>query len=287
MRKIGIESAAYFNVCDDTAEGFEKMKSHGFDCVDLNLADTHDVPASIYHKSRAEFERILLDVKKNAENSGIIIQQTHGPWVWPPKNATPEDRAEWKMYTEMCIEANEILDCRNMVLHPVMPFGSESEPDSAEYHRINYEFFKGLAPLAEQKKVKVCIENMPFPAQSLATPKQIMDFVLELEADCFGVCLDTGHSAVMSVPADEAVRTMAKRLCAIHVHDNDGRGDRHDCPFFGVTDWAAFKQAMDECVPEALPIMLETCPGNRGRMPREIADVFLPSFAAAARYLAR
>ena len=77
---------------------------------------------------------------------------------------------------------------------------------------------------------------------------------------------------------------MAKKLRALHVHDNDGDNDRHECPFYGVADWDAFKKALKENISDDVPLMLETRPGRR--IPAEVRARLLPGFAAAARWLA-
>lgn len=286
MRKIGIESGAYFGVCFAKESDFAKMRAHGFDCVDLNLSYTSNEPGSIYHRSDEEFEKILLEIKGFADNNGIEIYQAHGPWIYPPENETPEQREQWKAYTEKSIYGASLVGCKNLVVHPIMPFGPNAEPDSELYYKLNYEFHRSLIPAAEKYGVTICIENMPFGEQSLATPKQIADFADDLKSDVFAVCLDTGHSEIRRVSAADAVRTMGRRIRALHVHDNDGRGDRHECPFFGVIDWEAFRTALNECTDGSVPIMLETAPGSRS-IPREVRDALLPGFAAAARRIAR
>lgn len=284
MRKIGIESGAYLTVTGDVQDAFKRMRAHGFNCVDLDLSFTYKTPDSIYHQPEGEFERILTNIRDAAEKSSIEIYQTHGPWRHPPKDATEEDRAEWSDYMKKCIYGNSVLGCRYMVVHPIMPFGTGAEPDSEMFYKLNFEFFKGLAPVAKQYGVVICVENMPFAAHSLARPKEIADFVNDLNDDCFAMCLDTGHSAVLGVSAADGVRIMGDKLRALHVHDNDGKGDRHECPFFGVIDWEEFKKALKETVDESVPLMLETRPGRN--IPAEIRQMFLPAFAAAARYLA-
>ena len=286
MRKIGIESGAYIRSWDtDFEAAFKKMRLHGFDCIDLNLADTCNTPINIYMKTPEEFERILKDVKAAADKEGIEIYQTHGPWRHPPKDATEEDRAEWRAYMERGMYGNYILGCKYFVIHPIMPFGTGAEPDSEMFYKLNYEFFKSLIPTAEKYGVVICVENMPFVAHSISRPVDIANFVKDLDSDYIAMCLDTGHAEVQKVKAADAVRAMKDKLVTLHVHDNDTYGDRHECPFFGATDWLSFRNALKECVDESVPVMLETTPG-KAQTPAELRDMFLPCFAAAARWIA-
>ena len=287
MRKIGIESNAYVKSWDTDFDAvFAKMRLHGFDCIDLNLARTNpDDALCLYFKPEAEFVSILERVRKSAENNGIEIYQTHGPWRYPPKDDTEEGRAEWHSFMEKGIYGCSILGCKHFVVHPIMPYGPGEAADEELYYKLNYEFFKSLIPTAEKYGVIICIENMPFGKQSLATPAQITDFVKHLDSENIAMCFDTGHSAVLKVSPADGVRTMGENLKAFHVHDNDTYGDRHECPFFGALNWADFRDALKECVDESVPVMLETSPG-KAQMPSELRDMFLPCFAAAAKFLA-
>lgn len=286
MRKIGITSGAYWSGWEaDFDEAFGRMKEHGFDCVDLSIAGSDDLSFVIYQKSLEEFEDILGKVKKAAEKHGIEIYQAHGPWRYPPKNATEEDRAVWRSYMERGIYGCYLVGCKHFVVHPIMPFGTAAEPDSEMFYRLNYEFFSSLIPTAEKYGVKICIENMPFSAHSIARPGEIADFVKALDSDVFAICLDTGHAEILGFSPADSVKIMKDRLRAFHVHDNDGKADKHSCPFFGVVNWKAFKEAVKEHISEDVPIMFETGPGN-GTMPRELKDIFLSAYVKVASFLA-
>ena len=287
MRKIGIESGAYLKNWDmDFEAAFRKMRLHGFDCIDLNLArTTPNDNLNLYAQSEEYFESTLKKLRAAAEKEGIEIYQCHGPWRHPPKDATEEDRAEWKAYMEKGMYGTYLVGCKYFVIHPIMPFGTGAEPDSEMFYKLNYEFFKSLIPTAEKYGVIICVENMPFAAHSIARPAEIANFVKDLDSDSIAMCLDTGHSEILKVKAADAVRIMKDKLVTLHVHDNDTYGDRHECPFFGAVDWIAFREALNECVDKSVPIMLETSPG-KAQMPAELRDMFLPCFAAAAKYLA-
>ena len=63
MRKIGIEANAYIKNWDiDFEAAFRKMRLHGFDCIDLNLAEVCNTPINIYMKTPEEFERLLKEL---------------------------------------------------------------------------------------------------------------------------------------------------------------------------------------------------------------------------------
>ena len=87
----------------------------------------------------------------------------------------------------------------------------------------------------------------------------------------FKICLDTGHCAVFGESPADAVRLIGKEyLRVLHVHDNDGKNDRHWLPYNGVIDWADFSLALAEIGYEGT-LSLET------RAPARIpADILEP-----------
>lgn len=134
-----------------------------------------------------------------------------------------------------------------MVIHPIMPFGGESEPDTERMWDINYEFMRKLADAGQAYGVTVCFENMPFRALSLSSPESVLKFVKTLNHPFFKICLDTGHCAVLGISAGESVRRIGKEyLKTLHIHDNDGIADRHMPPYTGVIDWENFSSALSD-----------------------------------------
>ena len=68
MRKIGIESAAYFGLSGEK-EGFKKMKSHGFDCVDYQGFVNRET--ELFKISNSAFESRLKEISKEGEAESI------------------------------------------------------------------------------------------------------------------------------------------------------------------------------------------------------------------------
>ena len=114
--KIGIKTDAYFSV-DEYEQGFEKIKSHGYDCVDYSpLANPN---CYLYEKTEKEFFAFLEFVRKSAENEGIEIFQMHG--LWPSEDTTDEGRKRSVEYFTKEILAAQALGCPNLVIHPCLP----------------------------------------------------------------------------------------------------------------------------------------------------------------------
>jgi len=243
--KIGIGSGAYYDR-NAPSESLTLMKNHGFDCTDYQpFTDTENNP--LFECSDAAFEKMVLKDRAAFDAAGISISQTHGPWRYPPRDATPEDREERFQKMSRALHGTKLLGCRYMVIHPLMPFGCEDAGDIDEYFRINREFFRRLITVAEQEDVVICFENMPMPKLPLGNVTQILEFVKEMDSPHFKVCLDTGHAAVCGESAGDAVRMLGRdHLMVMHVHDNNGKADQHLIPYSGVTDWADFSKALKD-----------------------------------------
>ncbi len=233
------------NSIDTMETQLEEIRELGYDCVDFqSLADTD----SVFYKGGAAARRKLASkVRKAAENAGIIISQTHGPWRWPPRDFTESDRAERFEKMTTALELTAEAGCADMVIHPIMPYGCDQDPEPERFLDMNREFFSRLIAEARKTGVVVDFENMPMPALRLASPAQIADFVREFDTPYFRVCLDTGHSIILKTqPADAVRQTGNDLLRVLHVHDNNGVSDLHWLPETGVIDWQSFGAALRE-----------------------------------------
>ena len=229
--------------------GFSKalklIKAQGYDCIDFQgLCDT---TTDLWTCGEAGFEKKLLEMKREIEDNGLEISQTHGAWRWPPQDFTDEQRAERFEKMSKGIRGNAILGCKNFVIHPIMPYGWQEEPDTERFQALNLDYMSRLTEVGKANDVIVCFENMPMPALSLASPQQCLDFAKKINSPWFKICLDTGHCTMLNVKPADAVRILGKDyLQVLHVHDNDGHGDLHWVPYAGVIDWDDFSDALVE-----------------------------------------
>lgn len=245
------------------------IKELGYDCIDLqSFCHTEND----FFGEPKEVDRILKLVRGAVSDAGLTVSQTHGPWRWPPQDATKEDRDERFEKMVRSLYGTAAVGCTDMVIHPIMPFGDYHDPFPDEFMEMNLEFFGRLTEEAVKAGVIIDFENMPMPALSLATPYQILDFVKKINSPNFRVCLDTGHCAVTKNEPADAVRALGKEyLRVMHVHDNDGKGDFHWLPETGVINWADFSKALHEIGFEGV-LSLETDVNGAGLSPEEYIE---------------
>lgn len=258
------------------------IRALGYDCIDFqSFCHTENV----FFGDPSSVSANLKLVRDACAGAGLTVSQTHGPWRWPPRDSTREDRAERFEKMVRSLYGTAELGCRDMVIHPIMPYGCESDPHPEEFTEMNLEFFGRLTEEAKKAGVVIDFENMPMPALSLATPAQILDFVKKIDSPYFRVCLDTGHCAVTKSDPAEAVRLIGREyLRVLHVHDNDGRGDFHWLPYTGVINWEEFSRALHDIGFEGV-FSLETDVDPNGLSETEYADK-RRELAAVAKRLA-
>ena len=176
-------------------EKFSRIKQHGYDAVDYDIADTN---LDLYNLNEKELKLKINAEKSFANLSDIEIFQVHGPWSWPPQDSSEQERSERLDKMKKAVVITSMLGCDNLVIHPIMPYGIEDLKFKKERETwdLNFTFFQELVAYAKEHGVTICLENMPMRNFSLAKPEKILEFVKEINNDHFKICLDTGHVAI-------------------------------------------------------------------------------------------
>ena len=259
MLKIGIGMGCYTKPYGMEA-GLARLKAHGYDALDYSAFIRSENP--IFHVSPSEFESPLRREREMIEEAGLFVNQTHGVWRCPAKDASEYDRAERFAAMVTGLKGTALLRAPYFVIHCIMPFGENDPGHREELWEMNAEYYGRLCRIAADLGVTVCLENLPFIPLRLSTTRDVLDFVRMMNLPNLKVCLDTGHAAVYGhSPADMVRMIGGDYLATLHVHDNDGRCDWHWRPGEGVVDWADFGRALRE-VGFAGVVNLETAPAR-------------------------
>ncbi len=237
MMKLGTTAGLFSRFGNDR---YKKMKELGFDYADYGIS------GDLGDKTEEEYEAMVLAEKALADEAGVTIHQIHGPWRYPPHDETEELREQRAEVMRRSIRLTAKIGCKNWVIHPMMPFGPDDSGFNDEaFYQINLDFFRKLLPYAKEHDVTICFENMPMKRLTISTTAKTLEFIHMINDDHFKLCLDTGHEVIFGNVGD-AVRLAGKDLRVFHIHDNDGKGDRHWYPGMGVTDWKDFMAAVRE-----------------------------------------
>ncbi len=261
--KIGINSGSFSYLPLDKM--YLRIRELGYDAVDQDLANTK----APYYQNAAAMEEHCKTVRTAAESAGLEISQVHGPW--PTDDTTAENRAETLENMCLAVYGCHCLGSQYLIIHPQMPYGWGREEDADFALSLTVELMKALMPDCEQYGVTLCLENMPMTAHRISTMDRIAEAVALVDHPNAGICLDTGHVNVFGHDLGDAVRTAGKFLRTLHVHDNDGKADRHQLPYLGTANWDSFTAALTETGFDGV-MSLETAGAVSGRMPETVRN---------------
>lgn len=177
-------------------------------------------------------------LKKIGLDNGIVCNQSHAPF--------PTYCDEIRSYFKRAIECTAEAGGKICIIHPDNYKGAEE----------NAEIYNELLPFAKQCGVKIATENMfnwnnekncPAPA-ACSSPESFVEHIKAVNDDYFVACLDIGHAEIESLEtsAPELIKALGPSLQALHIHDNDKLGDRHQIPFSMNIDFDAVTKALKE-----------------------------------------
>lgn len=257
MLNIAVQTAGIEEIYG-AKEAYGKIREWGFDAVDANIDHllgyraivNNEIPAYLVEGGEEFFER-LKPWRDGAKETGLANYQAHAPF---PSYVLGADGANQNMLEVLknMIRGCDYLDCRNLIIHPF--FAGYGQMSRADEKQLNLESYAKLIPAAKEYGVTVCLENMftghngkiyAACCSDIGDACDYIDTLNELAGQkVFGFCLDTGHALLCSLDIKDTMIELGDRICALHVHDNDGRNDQHLAPYMGVLDWDRFMEGL-------------------------------------------
>lgn len=230
-------------------EVIRRLAAAGYDCLDFDLSQPWGEENPAYGDNFRENARKIRAV---ADECGISFNQAHAPYRFSVEESENYKTQIIPLHIR-ALEFSSILGVKNLVIHPIhhMDFRGNEQI----LHDINMEFYKALIPYAEKWGVNIAIENMwrrdPkrkfISHDTCSQPEEHAAWVDELNHPNIVACLDLGHSALVGVEPEDAIRYLgAQRLQALHVHDVDYISDLHTLPFQGKMNWTEITKALKE-----------------------------------------
>lgn len=219
------------------------------------------------------------ELKSIGEAFGMVCNQSHAPFPCH----VPGMRDYLKRALECTAEAGGTI----CVIHP-----------DGESEEAMLEMYEELLPFAKGCGVKIAAENIAYwnKTEQIYMPHYCSEpvrFVRQLDRindPFFVACLDLAHAelAGLGTSAVEMIRALgAKRLQALHIHDNNKIRDQHKLPFKGSMDFATivgalkeigytgyFTMEADAFVEEASLSRGEECLLKLAAVARQLADMF-------------
>ena len=148
------------------------------------------------------------------------------------------------------IEIAETIPFRFLVQH----IGVSGEEFDERKVDAAFAALEELMIFARQRGVEILLENIP---NGLASAERLKYFVGVTHLDLHFV-FDTGHANIAGSVETE-FEIMKDRIRSTHIHDNNGKEDKHLFPFLaegGTVDWKRTMQLLGS-LPGQFPLMLE------------------------------
>jgi len=176
------------------------------------------------------------------EICGTTLWQMHAPLNLDVADPDPQKRSKDIDTASKWIQYSHELNVPYLVIHPGGSKGAKTEDEEVKIFILNVDAFKYLSKVAEEFKVKLCIENMQ--ERENKDPRRLGAFIYDLNelidavgSESLGICFDTSHANVTGLDMYNAISECGKRLVATHISDNDGSGDQHKSLYGGNIDW--------------------------------------------------
>ncbi len=219
----------------------------GFKILELGFYDKNAFP----YEDAEQIKKI----RQIANDVGIKIWSVHPPDIG---NLSASDSASVKAQLETIkrfVDIAQELGAYAIPLHAGIKLADEAERSKSV--KILQESLQELAEYVRATPVTLCLETLQGKSDDLSNGK-VCEEARKASQSSFGIVIDTGHCN-MAGDLYGMAQLAGRRLCYLHIHDNDGKHDQHKMPRKGTIDWKQFiseLQSAEYCG----PLMLEVAP---------------------------
>lgn len=230
-------------------EAIRMLAKAGFDAFDLSLF--HMLNDDDYPMNKPGYRDFAARLRQVGEECGIPCNQAHAPFASSVGDPVRDQEIFNAIVRSMEVAA--LVGAKVIVVHPKHHLCYRTH--AAELMAQNMEFYRALIPYCEEYGIRVACENMwqhNKPAgriidSACSRPEEFCAYLDALDSPWIVGCLDVGHTVLTDEDLGYFVRQMGnRRLCALHIHDNDLHSDCHTLPFTGKLDWKALTAALAE-----------------------------------------
>lgn len=130
------------------------------------------------------------------------------------------------------LEIAEYVPCRYLVQH----LGAPVEEFDERKLDVAFSSLEEIVLFAKNRGVEVLLENIP---NELSSAERLLYFLGITHLD-IGFCFDVGHANLRVGGVEKEFELMRDRIKSTHVHDNNGREDKHLFPTLasgGAVPW--------------------------------------------------
>lgn len=232
MLEVGFHSWSFASLPLETA--LRRIKDVGFTEVEIEADKIHLDPRVFLRSELPPLRNLLVDLSLHPNS-------VHAPMNGADlASAHPEGRRQTIKLLADTLEYCRAIECQMMVVHPNR---SESLPVGREAMKKNaIAALKELISKAEDLGVKIALENMIEEADGRFGSRvvDLRKIIESVQSSSIGICFDTGHTNLLRgrlVTQEMEIAQAGEYLWTLHVHDNDGKEDRHWPPGEGNVNW--------------------------------------------------
>lgn len=199
----------------DIKENLKLAKEAGFDGVEITL----DAEGAVTMDSTKEE---ILEIKKYGESLGLEFYSLASSlyWTYNYTSGNEENRKKAREVTKKQLEIASWLGCDTILVVPGAVYVPWEPGEIVEYD-VAYdralEALKELAPLAEQYKIYIGVENVW--NHFLLSPLEMRDFVDKVGSDYVKAYFDAGNVLNVGFP-EHWVKILGSRIKKVHIKDS-------------------------------------------------------------------
>lgn len=235
-------------------EQFEVTKNAGFDTIELNLTEptpqdnivNDDLNLSEKMDLTTETELAdLEEIKGLSKEFDLPISSisTALHWTYPLNANDEETRERGKYIVKKMIDVCKELGGDAVLVVPGLVTPDQPYDKCYEYAK---EAFMELAPYAEEKGIKIGIENVW--NKFLMSPLEYRRLIDEIDSEYVGAYFDVGNILQFGFP-EQWIKILGDKIVKIHVKDFKraiGNIQGFTNLLQGDVDWAAVVKALQE-----------------------------------------
>lgn len=129
----------------------------------------------------------------------------------------------------------------------------KTEDERADCRARSLDRLYKFNEICKREGVRLGAENLCDGSPILFDEAQFLDLFEKIpDMSCV---LDVGHALVSGMDIENVQRTLGSRICAYHLHDNDGHSDQHERLGTGIMDWKRFAENCLRYTPEAAGVL--------------------------------
>ncbi|MBE7024944.1 MAG: sugar phosphate isomerase/epimerase [Ruminococcaceae bacterium] len=227
--KLATTTEDFSRYTNNQIEAVTYVANSGFHYVDYSFGLDYANKTGIYSSDPKSY---ISKLKEKCDEYAVQFIQAHSPMGTP----LADENEAFINDTLSCIEACGALGIKNIVVHS----GYLKNITQKETFKKNKVFFEKLLPTAEKYEVNILTENFNKMTKDdvywIDNAPDLLELIEYVNHPLFHAVWDTGHANHQEMSQETALTLLGKHVKALHVHDNDGVGDFHMCPFFGTLD---------------------------------------------------